>query len=239
MTLATFRTLVASYMQRDESTFIYSGMNLLTHAANMARRWAERQRNFELCRTTAQVTNVHYTNGALLTTATLKGTATAVLVKAVEKAFLPFSDGSGEFPIDVITRAKHVEKIQRYYQKQATTTPEDSDPTNYSSTFALVRHGDLIYITPSDSTALGSATITVYLDIVKWLPEYSGDSDTDFFLDYCSDFMLLRTVHMLNFLIKEDLRMPVSKDEMAVAWQSVIAWDSSMIMNSAEDASLD
>lgn len=239
MTLATFRSLVAAYMQRDETTFTYGALNLLTQAANMARRWAECQRNFELCRCQAQVANVHYQNGAQLSAATLKGTATSVLVKSIEKGFLPFSSGGGEFPIEVITRAKHIERVQRYYERQVNTAPVDLAATNVTSYFSLVRHGDLIYLTPSDSENLGSTTITVYLDIVKWLPEYSGDSDTDFFLDYCSHFMLLRTVHMLNFLIKEDQRMPVSEKEMATAWQSVIAWDSSMIMNSAEDASLD
>jgi len=239
MTLAEFRSCVAAYMQRDETTFTYGGTNLLTQAANMARRWAERKRNFEMSKCTAQITSVHYTNGALLSAMVLKGTATSVAAKTLNKAFLPFTDGSGEFPIDIITREKHVERIERHYEQYITRNPRETAPSTMVAYFAVVRHGDYVYICPADSTALGGETLTVYFDIVRWLPDYSANGDTDFLLTYCSDFMLVQTVYMLNFMIKEDQRIPISNNLRADMWQSVVEWDSSMIMNSAEDASLE
>jgi hypothetical protein len=225
-------------MQRDESVFVVGTTNLITQAANMARRFAERQHNFEMSKVQAQIASVHYTNGALLSTAKLRGTVTSVDVKAIEAAFLSFSDGSGEFPIEVMSRQKHVARIARHYEQARTTNRRESMPSPLAS-FTLVRYNDLVYITPGDATALGGTTVVLSMDVVQWLPPYVGDTDSDFFLNYCADYMLLGTVHMLNFMIKEDVRVPVSEKLMASSWQSLLCWDANIVMNAAEDVELD
>jgi hypothetical protein len=237
--LHDFKHCVSAYMQRDATVFDNEGTNLITQAANMARRWAERNHNFEACKTTSQIASVHYQNGALLSAMTLRGTVTPVAVKSLEKAFLPFTDGNGEFPIDVISREKHIQRLQRHYDMMRTTDPKETAPNSTVSSFAVVRHGDMIYVNPADSAALGNTVIPVYFDIVRWLPEYTLDADHDFFLDYCADFMLLRTVYMLNFMIKEDARMPVNITLMKEAWDSILVCDNNIILNASEDASLD
>lgn len=239
MTLAQFRSCVAAYMQRSESTFVYDGVNLLTQAANMARQYVERTRNFEMCKTSAQITSVDITNGALLSSMVLRGTVTPVVAKSISAAFLGFSTSTGEFPIEMMTREAHIARLSRQYDRMVTRNPQQNSPAEMMGFFSLVRHGDYIYIHPGDITALGSQTVTVYFDIVKWLPEYVADSDTDFLLTYGRDYMLFKTIQMLNFMIKEDQRVPVSTAMLQEAYNSIVSWDSTMITNSVNDNELD
>jgi len=228
-------------MQRSETSFTYGTVNLLTQAANMARKWAERERNFEMCKTTAQITSVSLTSGALLSSMVARGTTTPLAVKSINKAFLSLSGGIGEFPISMISRETHVERLARHFDqvRNVSDTSKMCNRTNLMNYFTLVRHGDYIYITPADPVALGGDNVIVYFDVVKWLPDYVADGDTDFLLTYCEDFMLFKTVQMLNFMIKEDQRVPISDKMLAESYKSVVSWDSTMIANTVDDVNLD
>lgn len=238
MTLGTFKAMVAAFMQRDASVFFVGGVDLLTQAANMARRWAERQHNFELCKTTGAV-SIHYTNGALRSAIHVVGSETLLPVKAIQKAYLPYDDGSGYFPIEILTRDAHISAVSRHYEMAMSTDPNATEPPASRSFFSLVQHGETLYVVPADSDALGGDTIEVRLDVVKWLTEYSADSDSDFFLNYCADWLLLKVVYILNFFLKEDMRVAISDKAMEKAWAAVLAWDSNQVLNAAEDVQLD
>ncbi len=240
MTFAAFRALVAAYMQRSESSFVVGSTNSLEHAINMARKWAEREHNFVRNRLQSQLT-INIANGTDISGMVLASDGvTSVSVKALHKAFFPFDDGSGTFPVDIVSRAKHLERVQRHYEGAhsiSTTTQQAVTPISY---FNVVRLGDLLYVAPGDASSLGGGTtVVVTFDITKWLDDYSDDADTDFFLDECRDWLLLRTMWQLNFFLKEDVRVPVSQHLLNSAWHAVIAWDSNLVFDSAEDADLD
>jgi hypothetical protein len=245
MTLAQFRTTVAAFMQRDEASFTVGGTNLLTRCINMARRWAERQRNFELCKVSAYLPSVHYTDGAALSgTVLLSDKVTPVVTKTILRAYLPFvadnQHAAGTtFPVDLISHDAYITRIQKHYENVYTTDPRTQLSMPRTSYFSVFRWGEYIYAAPADPTALGGTTFAMGLDVVKWLPAYALDADTDFFLEYCEDFLLMRTVHFLNYMLKEDQRVPVSANALADSWQTVVAWDSSLILNSSQDANLE
>lgn len=240
MNFGDFKTMVAAYMQRDTTAFVIGTSDLLALAINMSRRETERRRDFEMSKVQARL-SVNIASGASLANAVLASDGiTAVVVKTVHKAFLPISDGSGYFPVQVISRAKHNQQLERYYdqvQKLEDAATQVGMPVDY---FALVRMANDVYLIPSDTTAYsGSTSITVLLDIVKWLPDYTANGDTDFLLEYCTSYMLLQTVYILNPMLKEDVRVPITERQLDRAWHSVIAWDSNLVLNSAEDAALD
>ena len=229
-------------MQRDEAVFELGTVDLLTRAINQARRWAERKRNFELCRVQTKLTAVNLQDGASLSTAVLASDGvTTVNIKSIAKAFLPFSNGSGMFPVDVISRDAHVRRLQKRYENIQAADPTTRVPPIPStvSYFTVVRTADKLYVTPADATVFGATTVDVYLDAFKWLPEYMCDADTDFFLDYCEDWLLFRSVYQLNMMLKEDVRVPISREALVEAWQSVIEWDTNLVQNYMEDANLD
>lgn len=240
MTFGVFKKMIAAYMNRDLVTFTVNDVDLIARAVNQARRWAERQHNFEYSRTSARIDKLHFTDGALLSlTVEDLNQVVPVSVKVIERAFLPFSDGSGWFPVDVVSRDKHMQRVKRHYDNVLTTDPKKMPETQKLSFWTIVRWGDRVYVSPADSDALGGETVVLRMDVVKWLPEYANDSDNDFFLDFCEDFLKFRTIYELNFMLKEDLRISISASALQDSWKTVKAWDASIIDGSSEDAELD
>lgn len=239
MTFGDFKKLILAYMTRSSDALTIDGVDMIASAANQARMWAEREHNFELCRLSAKIERVHFERGSTLDKAVEQDTGAKVSVKAIERAFLEWTDGSGQFPIEVMSRAKHMSELRRYYESLQSLDPGVKPASKKLTYFRLVHWGTKIYVTPADKEALGAEEFPVYVDIVKWLPDYKNDSDTDFFLEHCVDFLKFRTIYELNFMLKEDLRVPISEKALERSWLSVQRWDAAMIGNSAEDTDLD
>lgn len=243
-TFAEMKAQVAAYMQRSPTSFVHTygstTVDLLGKAVNQARKWMELERNFEMCRVQCEL-DVDLENGTDIGDMTLLDGVTAVSVKALAKAFLPITDSTeGWFPIDIITREKHVERVARYYSKVTNLADVSKTYTELVPYFAVVRMGDLIYLTPADTTVLNNLDpVTVRFDAYKWLADYSADGDTDFLLTHCETYMLLRSAYQLNFFLKDDQRINISNAVMDKEWHSVVAWDSNLVVCDTSDANLD
>lgn len=242
MTYTAFKTHVAAFLNRPEASFVNGSADLLARAIHKARLWAQRNHDFEYCRMAAQLT-VSVTNGASL--ASVKDASDlskAVAVKKIERAFLPLNDGSGSFPIELSTRPRHMEILRKRYEEQTnldpTLTPSGITPTR----FKLVQQGQMVYLSPPDATALGGSSVSVGLDVVRWLPDYTADLGawpSDFFLDYGEDFLLFRSASELNFFLKQDIRVSISKAALDDAWASLVAWDETIVGRGTDENSLD
>lgn len=93
------------------------------------------------------------------------------------------------------------------------------------NTDAVVVHdGQNVYITPRPE-----GEHTLYFYAIKWMPRLVKEQDTNFLLDYGFDFIMYRSIIELNFFIKEDERFQVSSTMVADSWNSLIAWDASLI----------
>lgn len=239
MTLGTFRSMLAGYVGRDTGSFITNGVNLLDRATNQARKWAERQHRFECARESVIVADVSLTDGGLLSSAVMvRERGKRVSVRTIERAYLPFSDQSGQFMIEVVSRDSDMRETGRHFRNVQTTDPREIKPGTNNGTFRLVRANDRIYLSPFDTTT--SATRRdVYMDVVAWLPEYVQENDSDFFLEHCEDFMVLRAVYQLNFFLKEDQRVAISEKAMASLWETVLKVDNDAVSGSSDDVSLD
>lgn len=241
MTFGDFKKVVAGYMQRSAAVFAPSTVDLLGHAINAARKSAELKMNFELAKARGQL-SVNLTTGAALSSMVYEGTATTLPVKALLKAFLPLVTSENTFfPIEIISRDKHVERVQRYYAGQITEIDGNQQITESLTTkYQLVRFGENVYLSPADSDSYnGSSSVTVKFDVIRWLSDYSADVDTDFLLEHCNSWMLFQTLWQLNLYLKEDQRVPVNERAMEVLWNDVVNWNSTLLHNSAEDANLD
>ena len=243
-TFAQIKMQVAAYMQRSPASFVHlyapSSVDLLSLAVNQARKWMELERNFELSRVQTEL-SISLANGSDISGMTLLDGVTAVSVKSIAKAFLPIAGTTdGWFPIEVMSRDKHLERLQRYYDQVTDLTTVNGAQTSLVPYFAVVRTGDLLYLTPNDTAVYGNVDpIDVRFDVFKWLPDYSTDGSTDFLLTHCETFMLLRSAYQLNFFLKDDQRINISNAVMEKEWHSVVAWDSNLVVNSSSDANLD
>lgn len=228
-TVSDLKKAVAAFANRDQSAFVINSWDNLLQACNNARQFVERTVALEYTRVEAQVANVSLLNGADLSTATLKGSATAVSVKQIKAAFLDYPN-IGTVPIDIVGRDEYLRRVQRRYEY--VRNPQEAPP-EYVDTlpFCLQQLGTKIYVAPYDATVWnGATTTTVYMDVYKWLPEYTAaGTENDFLLDYCFDYMMYRTIAELNYFLKEDQRIQLSVPLVQSAWDSLKAWNASIV----------
>jgi len=241
-TYAHLRKAVAAYMTRDEKAFERNGFDCLKQAINDAHQWAQRTHIFEQAAVFITVPSVSLTDGADLSTAVLRGTSTSVEIRTLKHAWLPTSDGGGELPLGIISRDAWVQRLRRRYgvitdngvNQMAATTSGVLLPLE------VVYAGSKIYLSNrNDEVLTGLSSTDIHFDAIRWLPDYNEQDDTDFFLLKCFDFMTFRAVYQLNAYLKEDMRVPISKDLLEDTWLSVIRMDTSLTFHSTEDTSLD
>jgi len=229
-TFATLKKAICAYMTRDEPAFVREGFNSLNQAINDAHTWMQRTHVFERASVEITVPDVSLTAGADLSTAVLRGTSTSVQVRSLKTAWIPNSDGTGEFPVDIIDRKVWVARQKRRYDT-ALNNAVTQAPTSGSEYYPLeiVLNGTLVHFSSANPSVIsGAAACDVHFDAVKWFPDYEEDEDTDFFLDFCFDFMVMKSVENLSTYLKEDQRVVVPNKQKEDAWLSIIRWDTSL-----------
>lgn len=235
-TFGDLKKQVAAYMHRAVGDFTVDSVDILTKAVYRARTNAQLRHNFEALRCAISIPNVSITAGALLSTAVLDGTVTAVDVKTIECAFITV--GSVQLPIDTISKAHHRMTLKQSYAALGSV----SDLTAYApasvGSYSLVRQGDRIFVTPADSTFLGGTPFTLKADAVQWADTYASDSVGDFFTNQGEQFVIFRTVYELNYFLKEEERVQLSVPLMQDAWDALIAWDTSLVKMVTDDSNL-
>lgn len=106
-----------------------------------------------------------------------------------------------------------------------------------------VKAGDLVFNdTDSTSTTIVSVAAATDLelsaDIFASGEKYTVGTTTasNFLLDYCFDYLLFRCIAELNFFLKEDPRFVISEKVLDATWKNVVAWNASIIGNTASVA---
>lgn len=205
MNFGEMKAAVLAFVKRTQTSFNIGGQDILSLAVNQARLYSERLYDFEHSRVAAKVDVPP--DGVDITAATLTN-GSPVSLKTI-KAALVSDEENRLVPIRTISRADH-----------HVVSLLSGGPSQLS----LAQFGTTLYLTPRPAN-----TVTVFLDAIRWLKPYVEDTDTDFLLTYCHDYMLFRTIEMLNFFLKEDARIPISRGLLDAAWKSVRVWDSNIL----------
>jgi len=220
------KTQIAAYLNRELLSFSASGSDVLGNCVNYARRDLQRRIDLQYCRARGFL-NVSFLTGALLENTKIMGGEDTLLVKKIEAAFIYNAAGSGNYdgrPIPVISRWNDVARSAR------TQSTDFSTASQYTpSDISLVVQGQQVYFTggvgaqyPADSA------LDIVLDVVAWLPDLSADDDSDFTLNECGDYILLKAVQQLNFFLKEDERVQITNSAVKETYESVVVWDAGL-----------
>jgi len=76
-----------------------------------------------------------------------------------------------------------------------------------------------LYPTPTVDTQLN-------VNFHCWLPKLVDDSETNFLLEYCTDYVFTRALQTLQMSIKVDKRYQITAAESADLWETISQWDS-------------
>lgn len=231
MNYGNFKKYVLAYIKRTAAHMTVDGQDCLGVAINAARKFSERIVDFENNRVRGQIV-INLANGTdVSAVTTLAGGALAV--KTIKAATVDYDDQT-TLPLDLIARADHLNRVKRRLDVTLRDETQRSIGDRVlTPALSLVRFGSLLYLSPNTAQSFGSTegatTVTVGLDVIKWMPDYSADGDTDFLLEHCYDYLTLRTVQMLNAFLKEDVRIPVNQVLLDHAWKSVRIWDTKLL----------
>jgi hypothetical protein len=113
---------------------------------------------------------------------------------------------------------------------------EDELPQNSDLTFDswVTRNASYYGFLSGENLGLyPTPTVTQYLliNLHIWLAELSADSDTNFLLENCYDFIILKTLQRYNTYSKQDGRNPVSAEELAILWEGIKQWDGQVMVS--------
>ena len=216
MNVANFKKLVAGYVNRDAASFVVNGVDLLLEAINQAKLAAQREHDFFVMRSYGFIQTSQA--GADFTTSVYPTPTitTALNVKRIRRVFTYATSGSV-----YIKNARYRLLSEEDWDQQLPVI----DTTNlniYSDTRLMVYlSGTNLYITNTSTLSW------VYLTIFKILPDYVDADVGDFFTINGRDWLLLKSIQMLNFYLKEDQRVGISNSALQDRWNSLLTLDNS------------
>ena len=188
---------VAKYVMVDSVgiTAVPANLSLvIKQAINAARKWAERDHDFDCYRTTVRGV-VPVTGAGLDWQGSLTGfydSPTTYKLKIIEQVYLVGND-DGLFPIRHFNKKVHSQKVM----DEPDYGGEETEAARLGYRTQGLVHGKRLFLTP-----MGDQNVNVALDGVAWASDYSADGDTDWIMDHGSDFLFWRAVVEVNHATK-------------------------------------
>ena len=168
-----------------------------------------------------------YTAHTYTGTATVTVGTAGVSIKRVATVALPVS--GGYWPIEFLSNDEWLGRLRRGIGRQAYDSSKTLSGLGVATNNPLAyQNGQIIYLWPETLTL----PITAQLNAVRWMPDYTAGTDTDFFTQFGHDALLWHAVLSLNKMWRRFVdRQEQNVDEAAVqkladeAAQAMIAWD--------------
>jgi len=245
MDIGEFKTTVAGFMNRETSAFLVTSTSgkttdLLLTAANNAKLFAQRKMLFEWAKSpvsfiVSPVAGANCSVGRVLRTNNLVG------IRHLLRASVVINNQ--RIPADLVTLESATEDAKR--QGEFIVSPVNKFNYTAPGRPRVIISGSVMYVQGVDTTA----DVEVICDAYHWLLPYQDQpagnppptdwpGRTDFFLNYCVDWMLYRSIQELNLFLKEDQRQPISMSFVNEAWETVKTWNTNLT-NATDDWSLD
>ena len=232
MEINEFLEVLCSYMGKSRDFFDDGQTDKALMATNNAKRFIERRRDFELSKTTVSVEVPGDNNGVLMDECTDIYTGELVKVKKPYAAWKQNSQGA-LYPVSLVSDKGLFDRINRQADLGQIML-DAKQATMVAKPMLYLTGGRLFSYPPS------TETIPYQLNVYAWLKRYGLDEadpqyvQTDFLMEYCSDYLLYRAMTELNVFVKEDQRVGISQTKMTEAWDAVVAWDSTSIKGDEE-----
>lgn len=176
MSLATLKATVAKMLEHPtQSDFVTNGTDLLLVAINNAKNWAQARYDFEMARTSVQLT-INTQSGGDLGAALEVNTLRAVNVKKIEAGFLSYQ-GTINRPCRLSSKKGQVADAGRRYEglpfAPAVASPLTAGTGGVSYQMpTLVQQNRTVFLYPNSTMLFPETTTILYMDVVEWLPDY-------------------------------------------------------------------
>lgn len=234
MTVADFKTRVASFVSRSTSDFTIGGVDEILCAINDARRSAQRSYTFKTLRKDAFITT-SILGANFQTACKLTPGGTAVKVKLIEKVWTyterTISAGTlYERGSEVDYRTDRQLGSALPYAGSGSNLTDQRITTNYTGHTIAWTKGLKFFVNAEADT-------TYLVEVVERLDDIVAET-SDFFIDNAQDWLLWKTLECLNGYLKEDQRVAINTVILNRSWETFTQWDSD-VSNSNDAFDLD
>jgi hypothetical protein len=224
-TIGDIKNLVAAYLKNDTGKFIQNDVDLLLMAINNARRIAERLHDFK-----------YSEDPVSLSISSSGGDISSLSIKRVQRVLLPIAGGD-YIPIEFMTNDEWLGRLRRQTGRTAYTPSQTLTQYGVSASNPVCyQQGQKLFLAPASQFTL---PITVQLDAIKFQPDYTADTDTDFFVQYAPEYLQWKAIVEGNKYWKEfvSLRQEGNVEEPTQfadeALQSLLTWDQSLSLSTS------
>lgn len=255
MNIKALKHEIALYLEKAPSDFIFndvptsSTVDLLLVAINQAHQHALQYHDFEYAKCSVDAL-VDLQNGVPISPLPLHGSGglTLVTVKKVLRAYI--ADGFGGVrPMKFVSRDwQYADAGQRWEGVPYPWAPVQRDMPRYPTFYEtyLTQQADQLMVYPNAQVVVPQNPLPVFLDVIRYFPDYDNSSDnSDFLLQFGSPFLKWKACCNLNVLVRQYVprqegNVPSPTEQRDEAWADLIAWDANVVTTgAAEAASLD
>lgn len=236
MTIGKLKSIIAGYMGQNAAglpitvdDFVINGVDLLLLALNNARKSAERIRSFRYAEINATLSIVSNAAGGNLATAVEAGTSTLVTIREIDSVQLPDRVGN-LFSVEFMTNDEWNDRIKRQIGRAGyDPTLSLAEMGVYTENPIAYQQGQKIFLYPAEQFSFPT---TVTMNIAQFMPDYTTNLDTDFFVKYAPDYLQWQGILEANKLFQQFVaRQEGTVDESAVkelaqnALSALLIWD--------------
>lgn len=195
MNVGQIKSLIARYLDKEETEFVKNGVDLLLAAVNHARLQAERRHDFKHLWDYGKLLIPSGEGGANLSSVTDLSNA-SVRLKTPMQFYLRTTNG--DMPIRTMKKSALSTLLLERFDRELRPDEQgfEDEMTQYELYHnRLLTKGNKVYYNPSPTEQL-----ELRLDYVAWAAEYTANTDTDYFTQYCSDYLVFQGVIEANNL---------------------------------------
>lgn len=234
MTVADFKTRVASFVSRSSSDFTSGGVDEILCAINDARRHAQRSYTFKTLRKDVFL-ETSILGADFQTACKLTPGGTAVKVKLIEKVWQYTTR-----TISAGTLYERTAQLDYRTDRQLGSGLPLAGSGASSDSFRITEPytGHMIAWTKGLKLFVNvEASATYLVEAVERLDDITTET-SDFFIDNAQDWLLWKTLECLNGYLKEDQRVGINTAILNRSWETFTQWDSD-VSNSNDAFDLD
>ena len=214
ITLLDARTALLDYVNRPSSEMASQA----DREINNALYWVQRQHEFKY---TERLIKVVYPANTLQLE--LTGACEGMPRNWLNLQLLSTVDDNSGLLLSV-TSYNEIQQERLAFQR---SWNETENPGSFS-TFVTDAHQYRAFLT---NAAFGlfpipTVDLNVLVNLHIFLPRLVDDVSTNFLLEVGFDFIIDKALSRMNMYLKEDARVPVSEEQMAKDFESLVQWDS-------------
>jgi len=222
--MATFQTAYTDLLDYANRTYTELGPQA-KREINNAILWLQRKREWKMTERLVRFTvpaNTLFVNISEACEGTPRSIISTALLNSITAT---------EGKIIDLSSYDKLMRERRSFQRAHEAINVEYEPSNLESghnQFVIQAHEMKAFLVGANNFGLYPTNSTdryIMMNLSTWLPVLVDNNDTNFFLTYAYDLVLMKAFKQFSIYLKEDRRAQITNEEIAEGYNSLVEWD--------------